>query len=158
MCVREWRFDQECPTRKWLATRLMSGDSPKWSTCVKHAGRWKVRPARSLQDKKYSLASLVIGNWNSWLIPVAKWVTSAPCFAENWFFTFHLIPYYKYPYTYEMLRVSRENFERETLKKNKIDSSTILYIWFSKLLYSHPLYCHTHERIINQILTSPNSE
>ena len=29
------------------------------------------------------------------------------------------------PYTHEMERASRENFERETLEKNKIDSSTI---------------------------------
>ena len=29
------------------------------------------------------------------------------------------------PYTHEILRVSRENFERKTLEKNKIDSSTI---------------------------------
>ena len=52
VCERVWRFDQECATRRWPAT----GDSPKWSTCVKHIGRWKVRTAGSLQDKKYSLA------------------------------------------------------------------------------------------------------
>jgi len=49
---KPWRFDQKCATRRWLA----SSDSPKWSTCVKHAGRWRVRTAGSLQDKKYSLA------------------------------------------------------------------------------------------------------
>ena len=32
---------------------------------------------------------------------------------------------YIYPYTHDLDRVSRENFERETLEKNKIDSSTI---------------------------------
>ena len=62
-----------------------------------------------------------------------KWLASAPCFPEKWLFTFHLIPYYKYPYTHQILRASRENFERETLEKNKIDSSIILYIWFSKI-------------------------
>ena len=71
--------------------------------------------------------------------------------------TFHIphVLYYKYLYTYEMLRASRENFERETLKKTKIDSSTILDIWFSKFLYSHPLHWHTLERYISQILISP---
>ena len=33
--------------------------------------------------------------------------------------------YYKYPYIHKMLRAPRENFERKTLEKNKIDSSTI---------------------------------
>ena len=32
---------------------------------------------------------------------------------------------YKYPFTHKCKRASRENFERETLKKNKIDSPTI---------------------------------
>ena len=32
-----------------------------------------------------------------------------------------------------MLKASRENFERETLENNEIDSSIILYIWFSKI-------------------------
>ena len=46
--------------------------------------------------------SLVTSDWNSRLIPVANKLASAPYFAEKWPFTFHLIPYYKYPYTYEM--------------------------------------------------------
>ena len=29
-------------------TGLASGDSSKWSTHVKHAGRWRVRPVGSL--------------------------------------------------------------------------------------------------------------
>ena len=60
VCERMWRVDQECATRRWLVTgtrsRHASGDSPKWSVHVKHAGRWRVRTAGSLQDKKYSLA------------------------------------------------------------------------------------------------------
>ena len=32
---------------------------------------------------------------------------------------------YKYTYTHEILRASRENFKRETLEKNKIDLFTI---------------------------------
>ena len=43
-----WRFNQECVTRRWLMTGLASGDSSKWSTHVKHAGRWRVRPVGSL--------------------------------------------------------------------------------------------------------------
>ena len=71
--------------------------------------------------------------------------------------TFHIphIPYYKYLYTQEMYKASKKNFEKETLKKTKIDSSIILDIWFSEFLYSHPLHWHTLERFISQILISP---
>ena len=44
---------------------------------------------------------------------------------ENLTFTFLLTLLYIYPYTHDLERASRENFERETLEKNKIDSSTI---------------------------------
>ena len=46
-------------------------------------------------------------------------------FVRNLTFRIPYIHYYKYPYTHEMLRASKDNFERETLEKNKIDSSTI---------------------------------
>ena len=42
--------------------------------------------------------------------------------------TFHIPSHptiYIYPYTHDIERVFRENFERETLEKNKNDSSTI---------------------------------
>ena len=141
-------------SRDWLT----NGDLPECGTPVKHARSWRVRTTESLQDKKYCLAVLLFDDWNSQLIPVAS---DSSCFTEKWLFKFLLIPYYKYPYTHEMYS-RKESFQREswekTLEKNKIDPSTILYIWFSKFLYSHPLYCHIHERIIDQILTSPNSE
>ena len=35
------------------------------------------------------------------------------------------------------MRVSKENIERETLEKNKIDSSTIFTLRLFKFLYSH---------------------
>ena len=42
--------------------------------------------------------------------------------------TFHIPSHptiYIYPYTHDIQRAYRENFERENLEKNKIDSSTI---------------------------------
>ena len=101
--VKIWsRVCNKKVTCDWTRYSLASGDLPKWSTCVKHARRWRVRIARPLQDKKYSLIFLLTSDWNSWLIPVAKWLASAPYFAKTWLFTFHLISYYKYPYTHEM--------------------------------------------------------
>ena len=51
-------------TRKWWLTRSV--------TCMEHARSWKVMIAGSLQDKKYSLAFLLVGDWNSRLIPVVS--------------------------------------------------------------------------------------
>ena len=74
------------------------------------------------------------------------------------------IPYthqYKYPF-YSWNLKNRMNFKRETLEKNKIDSSTIFIdsstiftYWFSKFLNSHPLHCYILERSIRQIFFSP---
>ena len=63
----------------WLA----SGDSSECITRVEHAGSWRVRTARSLQDKKYDLAILLSGDGNSRLILVAKWVAGAPWLLKN---------------------------------------------------------------------------
>ena len=50
-------------------------------------------------------------------------------------------PQYKYPFYPERKRASRENFERETLEKNKIDSSPIFIKKLFKFLNSLPLPC-----------------
>ena len=57
---------------------------------------------------------------------------------------------YKYPYTHEIQRASRENIKRETLEKNKIDSSTIFTQRLFKFLYSHPLHYYILERFITK--------
>ena len=54
------------------------------------------------------------------------------------------------PHTHEILRASRENIKRETLEKNKIDSSTIFTQRLFKFLYSHPLHCYILERFITK--------
>ena len=50
---------------------------------------------------------------------------SHPCFVENLTFHIPLHSSINTPITHDWKRASRENFERETLKKNKIDSPTI---------------------------------
>ena len=50
---------------------LASGDSLECVTRLEHARSRRIRTAGSLQDKKYSLAFLLSGDWNSQLIPVA---------------------------------------------------------------------------------------
>ena len=75
VCERVWLI-QVCVQLRafsWLELasdlRLMTRQS---AICVKHAESWRVMIAGSLQDKKYSLAFLLVGDWNSWLIPVTS--------------------------------------------------------------------------------------
>ena len=51
---------------------LASSDSLECVTRLEHARSRRIRTAGSLQDKKYSLAFLLSGNWNSQLILVAS--------------------------------------------------------------------------------------
>ena len=62
-------------------------------------------------------------------------------FWKTWLFTFHSHPSINTPFTHERKRSSRENFEWETLEKNKIDSSSIFIKRLFKFLNSLPLHC-----------------
>ena len=62
-------------------------------------------------------------------------------FWKTWLFTFHSHPSINTPFTYERKRASRENFERETLEKNKINSSPIFIKRLFKFLNSFPIHC-----------------
>ena len=62
-------------------------------------------------------------------------------FWKTWLFTFHSHPNIYTLFTHERKGASRENFERETLEKNKIDSSPIFIKRLFKFLNSLPLYC-----------------
>ena len=62
-------------------------------------------------------------------------------FWKSWLFTFHSHLSVNTLYTHERKSASRENFERETLEKNKIDSSPIFIKRLFKFLNSLPLHC-----------------
>ena len=62
-------------------------------------------------------------------------------FWKTWLFTFHSHPSINTPFTHERKRASRENFKRETLEKNEIDSSPIFIKKLFKFLNSLPLHC-----------------
>ena len=153
VCERVWRIQVCVHSRGFSWLDLASGSwlvTHQNAVCVKHAGSWRVMTAGVLQDKKGQSGLTVISR----LIPVANESPEHPILQKN---VFHIprILYYKCPYTHEMQKASREKFERKTLKKNKIDSFTILDIWFFKFLYFHSLHWHTLERFISQILISP---
>ena len=85
-------------------------------------------PAVALQDKTSSLARQLARDLNSRLVLVMRSSRQNALFVRNLIVCIPHSPYYKYTYTHKMQRSSRENFEREILKKNKIDSSTIFII------------------------------
>ena len=95
------------------------------STRAKHARRWTVMLARALQDKIGQLAIWLSRDWISRLSQVARSSREPPLFCKTWRFTFLSHFSINTPFTHDCKRASRENFERETLKKNKIDSPTI---------------------------------
>ena len=113
---------KEAGTRGWIS-RVARGCKPlEWCT---RARSWSVAPAVTLQDKSPRLARPFARGLNSQLNPVTRSSRQNTLFGKNWFFTFLLTLLYIYPYTHDFKRASKENFERETLEKNKIDSSTI---------------------------------
>ena len=89
VCERVWRIDQVYAIKSLLATGtrdwLASGDSLESNTRVKHAESWRATIARSLQDKKYSLAILLFGDWNSRFVPVASDLPKPFVLQKNYF-------------------------------------------------------------------------
>ena len=88
---------------------------------------WKVNSllAGALQDKTGQLAIRLSRDWISRLSQAARSSREPPLFCR--ILTFH-IPLHSSintPITHDWKRASRENFERETLKKNQIVSPTI---------------------------------
>ena len=84
-------------------------------THARHARNWSVMPAGALQDNCSVTSRLELATQSN--------RKSAP-FWKN--LTLHIPFSFQYKYLfYPRKRVSRENFERETLEKKKIDSSPI---------------------------------
>ena len=77
----------------------------------------------------------------SWLELATQLSRKPACFEKTWLFTFYSHPSINTPSTHERERASKENFERETLEKNKIDSSPIFIKKLFKYLNSLPLHC-----------------
>ena len=123
----------------------LAGDSrlqaARRSTRAKRARRWTGMLAGALQDKTGQLAIRLSCDWISRLSQVARSSREPPLFCKTWRFTFSSHLSINTPYTHKWKRASRENFERETLKKNKIDSPTIYTLESLQIsqLFSSPL-------------------
>ena len=123
---------------------------PEWCTCAKHARSWSVAPTVVLKDKSPRLARPFACSLNSRLNPVVRSSRQNTLFRKNWLFTFLLTLLYIYPYTHDLERASRENFERETLKKTRLTHPQSLPKRLFKFLYSLPFRCQILERLITK--------
>ena len=107
-------------------------------------------PTVALQDKSPRLARPFARGLNSKLNPVTRSSRQNTLFGKNWLFTFLLTLLYIYPYSHDLERASRENFKRETLEKTRLTHPRSLPKRFFKFLYSLPLHCQIHERLITK--------
>ena len=81
-------------------------------------------PAVALHDKKSRLAIQLARDLDSRLSQVAR-PSRQSTIMEKLTLCIPFSLSINTPYTHEILRASKENFDRETLEKNKIDLSTI---------------------------------
>ena len=131
MCERVWRNAQDCAvkqglvfgSRRWLAACKPPEDAHKWSM----QRSWIVMLVVALQDKKFRLAIQLARGLDSRLCQVARPSRQSTMLWKNWLFAFLSHSGINTLYTHKILRASRENFERETLEKNKIDSSIMTF-------------------------------
>ena len=104
----------------------------------------------SLQDKSSRLARLFARGLNLRLNPVARSSRQNTLFGKICLLTFLFTLLYIYPYTHDLDRASRENFERETLAKTRLNHPQSLPKRLLKFFYSLPFHCQILERLITK--------
>ena len=140
-----WRFDQERATKSDSRLELASGDLPECSIHVEHAGSWRAKTAGSLQDKKYSLAFLLLGDWNSQLIPVTSNSPVQPILLKTDFSHSFLYPSINTFIPTKYIELTKRIFREKLLRKTRLihpqsytfdfpnsstlSSSSLLYPW-----------------------------
>ena len=141
---------KEVGTRDWISRVARGYKPPEWCTHAKRARSWNIVPTVALQDKSSRLARPFARDLNSWLNLVARSSCQNTLFGKIWLFTFLLTLLYIYPYTHDLERASRENFERETLEKTRLTRPQYLSKRLFKFLYSLPLHCQILERLVTK--------
>ena len=130
------------------------GGSLLQATKLKHTcqacQKLKRRANCSLHDKSSRLARPFARGLNLRLNPIARSSPQNTLFGKIWRFTFLLTLLYIYPYTHDLERASRENFERETLEKTRLAHPQSLPNRLFKFLYSLPLHCQILERLFTK--------
>ena len=154
MCVRECEELLKCVQRSrdsWLD--LAGGlqlQAPRLKHTCQACQKLKHRTSCSLQDKSSRLARPFARNLNSRLNLVWRSSHQNILFGKIWRFTFLLTLLYIYPYTRNLERASRENFERETLEKTRLTHPQSFPKRLFKFLYSLPFHCQILERLFTK--------
>ena len=140
-----WRNVQECArktrSRDWIS-RVTRGC--KLPEAAHVPGIPEVEPSHQLeqlQDKIGQLAIQLPRGWNLRLSQAVRPSCKPTMFWKTWLFTFYSHPSINTTFTHERKRAFRDNFKRETLEKNKIDSSPIFIKRLFKFLNFLPLHC-----------------
>ena len=154
MCVRECEELLKCVQRNRDSRLDFVGGSQLQAAKLKHMCQacqmLKHRASYSLQDKSSRLGRPFARGLNSQLNLVARSSRQNTLFGKIWRFTFLLTLLYIYPYTHDSERVSKENFERETLKKTRLTHPQSLHKRLFKFLYSLPLHCQILKRLFTK--------
>ena len=154
MFVRECKELLKCVQRSRDSQLDLMGGSRLQVARLMHTcqacQKLKRRTNCSLQDKSPKLARPFACGLNSRLNPVMRLSRQNTLFGKIWLFTFLLTLLYIYPYTHDSKRASRENFERETIKKTRLTHPQSLPKRLFKLLYSLPFHCQILERFITK--------
>ena len=140
------RLCKETGTHGWISQVTRSCKPPEWCIRAKHAKSWSV----ALQDKSPRLARPFARGLNLQLNLVARSSRQNTLFRKIWLFTFLLTLLYIYPYTHDLERASRENFERQTLEKTRLTHPQSLPKRLFKFVYSLPLPCQILERLFTK--------
>ena len=152
MCERVWRIAQDCAKKQGLAARCRG-----WLAAASHQNDAHVpsmpKAEASRQLLHYRKRSQADQAVCSRLNPVARSSRQNTLFRKIWLFTFLLTLLYIYPYTHDLERASRENFERETLEKTRLIHLQYLPKKLFKFLYSLPFHCQILERLITKTFT-----
>ena len=154
MCVRECEELLKCVQRSRDSRLDFVGGLRLQAAKLKHTcqacQKLKHHASCSLQDKSYRLAMPFARGLNSRLNPVTRSRRQNTLFDKIWHVTFLLTLLYIYPYTHDLERASRENFERETLEKTRLIHPQSFPKRLFKFLYSLPFHCQILERLITK--------
>ena len=152
--MRECEELLKCVQRSRDSRLDFAGGSQLQAARLKHTcqacQKLKRHASCSLQDKSPRLAKPFARDLNSQLNPVARSSRQNTLFGKIWLFTFLLTLLYIYPYTHDLKRASRENFERETLEKKRLTYPQSLPKRLFKFLCSLLLHCQILERLITK--------
>ena len=148
---------------KCIQSKSISRHSPEvsyvWSM-QEVEGSWQLDHYKT---KKYSLTFLLVGDWNSWLIPIVSHSPKPHVLQKKWLFTFPLIPYYKYPYTHEcrelLDRILREKPQKtirlihpQFYSFDSLNSSTLTFFIDITLIGALAKYLPHHIHISEKVI------